>query len=673
MNIPKDIQAEIAELRKELHYHNYRYYTLDDPVIADAEYDALLDRLLELERKYPELVTPDSPSQRVGAPPLPAFETVAHRQRMLSLGKVNTAEEFHEFVARMGRQLGEPQEAFPVVTEPKFDGLAVELIYDDGVLVRGLTRGDGVRGEDVTANLRTIKSIPLRLLVASAPPLIEVRGEAIIGKQDFDRLNRQRIAAGEEAYANPRNTAAGAIRQLDSRVTAARPLVFFAYGIGVVEGKVFTGQYAALDFLREAGFKITPHLRLCSSSEEVEDFYQQMSSERDTSDYEMDGIVIKVDSFAIQRKLGDVSRSPRWAVAWKFPAVEATTVVEDIIPQVGRTGIITPVAALRPVQVGGVEVRRASLHNEDELNKKDIRIGDTVVVRRAGDVIPEVVKPIPEKRTGTERYFAFPTSCPVCGSAVERVPGGAFHRCTGLACPAQVKERIIHFAGKSGVDIDGLGEKLIEQLVERKITTDPSGLYFLTKDTLLGLERMGPKLAENLLEAIDQSRHPTLPRLLAALGIPGVGEHLATVLAESFGSIEAVQQASVERLQETPEIGPIVAENIHSFFRDDNNLRVLQALRDGGMAFPTSKTTSSAGSWKGQTFVLTGTLDHFTRGSAKEQIVARGGKVTGSVSKNTSVVIAGENPGSKLDKAQKLGVTIWNEEEFTRQLGATHD
>jgi len=669
MAVPKDIEKKIASLREQLHHHNYRYYTLDSPEISDQEYDRLFDRLAELERQYPQAVTPDSPTQRVGGPPLEAFETVTHRLMMMSLNKVTTGEEFDEFVARSRRFLGDESVEVHFTAEPKLDGLAVELIFEHGVLVRGLTRGDGVRGEDVTANVKTVRTVPLRLRGGTHPSLMEVRGEVIIGKSGFAELNRKRLESGEELYANPRNTAAGSVRQLDSKVTASRPLAFFAYGVGTCEGIELTGQWQTLEYLGACGFRINPHVKYCRTTREVHEYYAALLARRDAEDFEMDGIVVKVDDFALQERLGEVSRSPRWAIAWKFPAVEATTVVEDIIPQVGRTGVITPVAALRPVRVGGVEVRRATLHNEDEIAKKDVRIGDTVVVRRAGDVIPEVVKVIVSKRTGAERTFAFPRVCPVCGSRVERAPGEAFHRCTGLSCPAQLKERIAHFAARGGMDIEGLGPRYIEQLADLGLVKDPADLYTLRMDDLLNMERMGPKLAENLLRAIDASRSPDLPHLLAALGIPGIGAHLASVLALTFGALDKIMEADEQTLQDTPEIGPIIAANIVGFFNDANNRRVIEKLKAGGVVFPTMKKTRAGGKWTGKTFVLTGTLANVPREAAKTKIAALGGKVAGTVSRNTDVVIAGKDPGSKFDKARELGIMIWDEEQFLAEWG----
>ncbi len=668
MVVPFDKERRISQLCAEIKRHNHFYYVQDNPIISDEEFDQLFDELLALEKQYPETVTPYSPTQRVGAFPLDSFGMVMHNERMLSLSKVTTREGVTEFLARSRRFLKDEEIQIDLGVEPKLDGLAVDLQYVSGKLARGVTRGNGIIGEDVTNNLKTIGSIPLELRIDDPPTNLDIRGEVIIRKSDFAELNRKRLKAGEELYANPRNTAAGAVRQLDSRITASRPLVFFAYGVYDPERKLIS-QMQTLEYLRECGFRINPHLRLCTTVDEVFDYYDSLLATRDSEDFEMDGVVVKVDDYALQRRLGEVSRSPRWAVAWKFPAVEATTIIEDIIAQVGRTGAITPVAVLKPVRVGGVEVRRASLHNEDEIHNKDIRIGDAVVVRRAGDVIPEVVKPIPERRTGREKKYLFPAVCPICGSKVERAPKEAFHRCTGLSCPAQLKERITHFAAKGGMDIDGLGAKYIDQLVDLGLVKNPADLYFLGVDDLEKMERMGPKLAANLLAAIDKSRRPKLPNLLAALGIPGIGEHLAEVLAAEFGALEKIMETDAETLENTPEIGPIGATNVVGFFADANNRKVIERLKRGGVVFPVKATAAVVREWSGKTFVLTGTMTAMPRGEAKKRITARGGRVTGSVSKKTDFVVAGADPGSKYDKAQKLGITIWDEKEFLARLG----
>ncbi len=510
-NNDEKIKKRIQDLREKINYHNYLYYILDSPEISDAEYDRLFDELVELEKKYPELITPDSPTQRVGAPPLTEFATVKHTLPMLSLNKAATEEELSDFHRRVMESSGLPQPKIEYTTEPKFDGLAIELVYKDGTLVQGSTRGDGYVGEDVTLNLKTIKAIPLKLFSKKVPvpKLLEVRGEIILTKSEFEKLNKQREKTGEPLFANPRNAAAGSVRQLDSKITRSRPLTSFIYGIGTVKGKRLSSHYETILFLKGLGLKISQDVRLCQSLEEIKDYYQKILARRDKLDYELDGIVIKVNDFDIQKKLGELSRSPRWAVAWKFPPQQETTKIKDIFVNVGRTGALTPVAILEPVRVGGVEISRATLHNEDEINKKDVRIGDTVLVQRAGDVIPEVVMVIKNKRTGKEKKFIFPDKCPVCASKVERLPGEAVHRCTGIACPAQLKERISHFACKGGMDIDGLGYKFVEQMVDLGLVKDPADLYYLTEKNLMEkMERMGPKLAQNLIDAIQKSKNP---------------------------------------------------------------------------------------------------------------------------------------------------------------------
>ncbi|MBS1237562.1 MAG: ligA, partial [Deltaproteobacteria bacterium] len=510
----KKIADSAKALREEIHRHNYLYYVLDQPEISDAEYDRLFDELSSLEKQFPELVTPDSPTQRVGAPPLQAFKTVRHSLPMLSLGKATSETEFLDFHRRVVDL--SKVDRISYVVEPKFDGLAVEVVYREGLYSLGATRGDGTVGEEVTLNLKTVKSIPLRLRGKDVPELIEVRGEVIMNKEDFTKLNRERENAGEPLFANPRNAAAGSLRQLDSKVTGTRPLTMFAYGIGVLTGKKLTGHWETLSYLQKMGFKVSEHIELCRDAVQVKQYYEGILNRRDRLPYEIDGIVVKVDAFELQRRLGEISRSPRWAVAWKFPAQQEHTVVKDIIVSVGRTGALTPVALLEPVRVAGVEVSRATLHNEDEVKKKDIRIGDTVVIQRAGDVIPEVVKVIETKRTGREKPFTMPDLCPICGSKVERPEGEAVHRCTGLACPAQIKEHLSHFASKGAMDIDGLGYKLLEQMVDKGIIQDQADLYFLNKEDLMKMDRMGDKLAQNLLDAIDRSRKPTLSNLIYA-------------------------------------------------------------------------------------------------------------------------------------------------------------
>jgi len=664
-------RLRLKELREEIERHNHLYYVLDNPEITDAEYDRLFDQLVVLEKEHPDLVTPDSPTQRVGAPPLDEFTTVRHSLPMLSLNKATSEQEFLDFHRRVTELSAKGERAVEYAVEPKFDGLAVELVYESGLLVLCSTRGDGTVGEDVTLNLKTVRSVPLRLAGKSIPDLIEVRGEVIMNKEDFARLNREREKAGEPIFANPRNAAAGSVRQLDSKVTSSRPLTMFAYGVGRVEGKTLTNHSDTLRYLGRLGFKISTEVGLCKNPDEVKDYYRRTLERRDRLPYEIDGIVVKVNDYDLQARLGEVSRSPRWAVAWKFPPQQEQTVVRDIVVGVGRTGALTPVAILDPVRVGGVEVGRATLHNEDEVRKKDVRIGDTVVVQRAGDVIPEVVKVILSKRKGNEKPFIMPDSCPVCGSKVERPEGEAVHRCTGLACPAQIKENLAHFASRGGMDIEGLGYKLLEQMVDKGIIGDQADLYFLTKEDLMKMERMGDKLAQNLLDAVDRSRKPGLANLIYALGIRNVGTHLASVLAKHFGSLENLADRSVEDLTQVDEIGPVVARSIYNFFRNPKNQAVLEKLKSGGVVFPSENKVPAHAPLSGKTFVLTGALEAFTRDEARKIIEEMGGRVSSSVSGKTDFVVVGKDPGSKYDAARRLGVRTLTEEEFRDLLSTS--
>ena len=665
------IKKKIKDLREQINYHNYLYYVLDHPEISDAEYDRLFDELVDLEKKYPQLVTADSPTQRVGAPPLTEFKTVRHSLPMLSLNKSITEEEFLDFHRRVLELSEVTEKKIEYTVEPKFDGLAVELLYEDGVYTQGSTRGDGYVGEDVTLNLKTIKTLPLKLLSrkTTPPKLIEVRGEVIMYKSEFEKLNKEREKTGEPLFANPRNAAAGSVRQLDSKITASRSLDMFAYALGRLEGKKLSKHYDSVMYLKDLGIKVSEYVKLCKNIEEVKDYYNKILNLRNDLDYEIDGVVIKVNDFALQKKLGELSRSPRWAVAWKFPAQQETTKIEDIIVNVGRTGAVTPVAILKPVRVGGVTVSRATLHNEDDMRKKDVRIGDTVIIQRAGDVIPEVVKVIAFKRTGKEKIFNMPEKCPVCGSKVERPPGEAIHRCTGIACPAQIKERLAHFVSKGGMDMDGLGYKFLEQMLDKGLIKDPADLYYLKKEDIMKMDRMGDKLAFNLLNAIDKSKNPDLPHLIYALGIRNVGEHLASVLAKEFRSIDNLKNKTIEELTKVREIGPIVGESIYNFFHDEKNLKVLDKLKKGGVKFPEMKIKAKPTPLSGKTFVLTGGLDSFTRDEAERIIEEMGGRVSSSVSKNTDYVVVGKEPGSKLDKAKELGIKTLNEEEFKKLIG----
>ena len=667
--------ALMAELRRTIQHHNYRYYVLDDPEVSDAEYDRLFDQLLKLEIQYPDLITPDSPTRRVGASPLNRFPAARHRVPMLSLGKTNDEDGFRDFHRRV-QQLGEvDDETVEYVVEPKYDGLAVELVYENGILTSGSTRGDGYTGEQVTENLRTIRSIPLRLqgVDGSIPPLLEVRGEVVMYRSDFRELNRRRSGEGEPLFANPRNAAAGSVRQLDSRITASRPLSLFAYSIGTVQGRQYVAHWQVLDDLKGLGFRINEHTKRCRRIEEVMAYYRDMLQRRDELDYEMDGIVIKVNDLELQSKLGELQRSPRWAIAWKFPAQEETTEVLDIQVNVGRTGALTPVAVLKPVQVGGVTVSRATLHNEDEVHRKDVRVGDTVVIRRAGEVIPEVVSVVTSKRAGRPRRFRMPTHCPVCGAPAVRIAGEAVTRCTGLSCPAQLKENIFYFAGKWAMNIEGLGYKLIDQLVERELIRDPADLYYLTKEKLLKLDRMGDKLADNVLAAIEHSKEPDLPRFILALGIRNVGEHLAAVLAREFESLDGLQAADEERLETIREVGPAVTESVRAFFGNKKNLQVLKKLQRSGVKFPVLRASSGPQPLAGQTFVLTGALSSMTREEAAAHIERLGGRVTSSVSRKTEAVIVGQDPGSKLDRARELGIRTLDEDGLKQLLTEVAD
>ncbi len=672
MSVPAKVAERAARLRREIEYHNYRYYVLDAPVISDAEYDALLRELMELERRHPELVTPDSPTQRVGAPPRADMGEVRHAVPMLSLDNAFGEEEVREFDRRVRERLGAARVGYSC--EPKFDGASVSLRYEGGVLVQAGTRGDGYRGEDVTANVRTIRTVPLRLQGEGWPRVLEVRGEVVIPKADFERLNAERLERGEAPFANPRNAAAGSLRQLDPKVTAARPLAFFPWGFGELSAPVAETHSAALARLREWGFRVTEHLETADGIDGCLAYYRRILELRERLPFEMDGVVYKVDELAACERLGYTARAPRWAVAHKFPAEEATTVVEDIIASVGRTGVVTPVAVLRPVHVSGVTVTRASLHNQDEVERKDVRIGDTVIVRRAGEVIPEVVAVVKEKRPPGTRPWRMPAKCPVCGSRVVRLPGEAAHRCMGgLYCPAQRKGAIRHFASRRAMDIDGLGEKLVDQLVEKGLVRDPADLYRLRKEDLVGLERMGEKSAENLLAAIERSRSTTLARFLYALGIPQVGEATAQALAGHFGDLDAIMDAPPERLQEVPDVGPVVADAIHSFFRERHNREVVRRLLEAGVRWPRPRRAAAEAPLQGLTFVLTGALESMTREEAKARLEALGARVAGSVSRRTSYVVVGADPGSKLDKARALGVPTLDERAFLALLEHPED
>jgi DNA ligase (NAD+) len=665
-----DAAARIARLRREIEEHNHNYYVLDRPTISDAEFDRLFRELQALEAAHPELASADSPTQRVGAAPLPEFASVPHGVPMLSLNNALSEAEAEAFDRRVREGLG--LEEVEYNCEPKFDGLAISLTYADGRFVRGATRGDGYSGEDVTVNLRTVRSVPLRLRMKHPPKLIDVRGEVIMYHADFARLNERQREHGEKEFVNPRNAAAGSLRQLDSRVTASRPLRLFAYGVGTLEGKAWPEtQRAILDFLVEIGIPVCGERRVESGFNGLLEYYRRLLGKRGELPYDVDGVVYKVNRLSDQERLGFVSRAPRFAIAHKFPAEEATTEVVAIEVQVGRTGALTPVARLKPVFVGGVTVMNATLHNEDEVHRKDVRVGDTVLVRRAGDVIPEVVSVVPGKRHAGARVFHLPSKCPVCGSAVIRLPDEAVARCSGgLVCPAQRKQALLHFASRRALDIDGLGEKLVDQLVDAEIVKGPADLYKLGLEALSGLERMGEKSARNLLAALEKSKHTSLPRFIYALGIRNVGEATAKDLAHHFGGIEALMKADEAELQEVADVGPVVAESIRKFFAEKHNVRVVEALRKAGVGWAeAARARPARGPAASKTFVLTGTLPGMTREEATALIEAHGGKVTGSVSKKTDYVVAGADPGSKLAKGEALGVTILDEAGLRKLFG----
>ena len=667
--ITEDVEKRAAQLRQTLNRHNYLYYVLDEPEVSDAEYDRLMEELLALEASYPALVQPDSPSQRVGAEPLDKFETVAHTIPMLSLENAFSEEEALAFDQRLRRFLN-TDSAFLYTAEPKMDGVAVEMVYEGGLLTEASTRGDGHHGELITQNIRTISSVPLALVKTSFAPIpsrLEVRGEVFIPVEAFKQLNKQRLDSGELPFANPRNAAAGSLRQLDSRITARRPLDLFCYGIGAISDLVFTSHWEILQALKALGFRVNPHIRPRTTIDEVLTYYRELLDKRHTFAYEMDGIVLKVDDLTLQKRLGEKSRSPRWALAYKFPPTQETTRVLSIEVQVGRTGALTPVAHLEPVSVGGVTVSRANLHNEDEIKKKDIRVGDTVLVQRAGDVIPEVVKAMTAKRTGVEQAFQMPQLCPVCRSPVLRLEGEAAWRCVNASCPAQVKERIKHFASKGALDIDGLGDKLVGQLVEKGLVGSYADLFHLDGQTVAGLERMAEKSAQNLVDAIERSKQVTLGPFIYALGIRHVGEYVARVLAGRFKTLRALVSATAEELEAVEGIGPQVSQSVRAFLDNGENQKNIEQMMDAGVTVETQEERVKE-SLSGKTFVLTGALESITRTEAKVRIESLGGKATSSVSPKTSFVVSGKDPGSKLDKAKELGVTILHEKEFLDML-----
>ena len=657
-------RQRVAALHKTLHEHSHRYYVLDDPIISDAEFDQLFRELQTIESEHPELLTPDSPTQRVGAEPLSQFEQVKHRVPMLSLNNAFSLDELKDFDRRVKTRLeAEEDQLIEYMAEPKLDGLAVSLRYEDGVFMQGATRGDGNTGENVTENIRTIAMVPLKLQGKKIPPVLEVRGEVFMDQSAFDALNQEATANEQKHYVNPRNAAAGSLRQLDSRKTAKRNLSIYVYSLGEVEGATLPDtHHKSLQWLEALGFPVNPEILICRGPDACYDYYEGMQKKRPSLGYEIDGVVFKVNSIKEQQELGFVSRAPRWAIAEKFPAEEAITVLESVEFQVGRTGALTPVARLEPVFVGGVTVSNATLHNIDEIERKDVRVGDTVVVRRAGDVIPEVARVVIEKRKKGSRKLKLPAKCPVCGSTVVRPDGDAVARCTnGMQCDAQRQEGIKHFASRKAMDIEGLGDKLVEQLVDAGLITTVDDIFTLTSDSLASLPRMASKSANNVVAAIDKARQTTLGRFIFALGIREVGETSAATLASHFGSLDALIEASVEEIESVKDIGPVASNSIVAFFSNKLNRQVVDNLIKNGVNFPVIETPDVEPTLEGNTYVLTGTLEALTRDEAKQLLVQMGAKVSGSVSKKTTAVYAGSSPGSKVTKAESLEVPVYDE------------
>ena len=661
------LQAKLETLRNTLRRYEYEYHVLDNPSVPDSEYDRLFHQLKALELEHPDLVTADSPTQRVGAKPLAGFRQIRHEMPMLSLDNAFSDEEFYAFVKRIEDRLIVLPKPLTFCCEPKLDGLAVSILYINGVLSQAATRGDGSRGEDITANIRTIRNVPLQLLIDNPPARLEVRGEVFMPHAGFERLNKHALELGEKTFANPRNAAAGSLRQLDPNITSKRPLAFNAYSIGIAEGiNLPNTHYARLQWLKSAGIPINPEIRLCNGVEEVLAFYRDMQNKRALLGYDIDGTVLKINDIELQNELGFISKAPRWAIAYKFPAQEELTVLNDVEFQVGRTGAITPVAKLKPVFVAGVTVSNATLHNGDEIARLNLAIGDTVVVRRAGDVIPQIIGVLHERRPADAKPIIFPHNCPVCGSQIVRIEGEAVARCTGgLFCAAQRKESLKHFVSRKAMDIDGVGGKLIEQLVERELIRTPADLFKLDLTTLMQLERMGEKSAKNALNSLEQAKHTTLARFIFALGIREVGESTALNLANHFKTLEALQNADFEQLQAVPDVGEVVANRILAFWREPHNVDAVNDLIAQGIHWDAVETKEAGDNpFKGKIVVLTGTLSQMGRNEAKALLQEMGAKVSGSVSAKTDFVIAGDAAGSKLTKAQELGITVLSEDEF---------
>lgn len=661
----KEAAEQIERLSREIDKHNYLYYVKNSPEISDSEFDAMLNELKELEARYPVLVRPDSPTQRVGGWVAEGFTSVSHIAPMMSIDNVSTPEGAYEFDRRVKRLL--ETENVEYVAEPKFDGVSASLTYQDGVLTRGATRGNGITGEDVTANLKTINTIPLRLGGnGKTPALIEIRGEVLYPIEAFRKLNRELAEAGEPLFANPRNAASGAIRQLDSSITASRPLTFYCWGVGEVRGVEIKTEWELVERLGEWGFKVDEHIRRCADIDEALGYQKELEEIRDSLPYEADGIVVKVNRRDYQKELGATAKHPRWNIAYKFKPRQGTTVVNDITVQVGRVGLLTPVAELEPVGIGGITVKRASLHTDDIIKAKDIRIGDTVLVERAGDVIPDIVMPIIEKRTGEEREFVMPAECPVCATPVERE--GAYFYCPNLSCPAQLKGRIRHMAGRRAFDIEGLGEKIVVQLLAEGLIKDPADVFYLKKDELTPLERFAEKSAANLIAEIEKSKKVPFDRFINALSIPHVGERVAQILAENFTSVDALMSAAPENLTSIHTIGIEIAESIGHFFQHQQHRELIKKMLDAGVEIKYDTKAPVSDKLKGMVFVFTGGLDTMTRDEAEKLVASHGGRATSSVTKKTSYVVAGKDPGSKLEKAESLGIEILTEDEFRKMI-----
>ena len=669
MRMKKDIKKKIEELKKQIACHNKKYYVDNKPEISDSEYDGLMDELKKLEGSHPEFTSPDSPTQRVGGEALKEFKTVEHRVPMLSMDNTYSSKEIEEFDERVRKNL--EVERLDYVVELKIDGVSISLLYKNGKFIRGATRGDGIKGDDVTLNLKTIKSLLFELETKKTwkvPEVFEARGEVYLPAKVFLEINREKEELGEELFANPRNAAAGSLKLLDSSLVAKRHLDMWIYGMGFVKGMEIGTQFEALDFLKRSGFRVNPSIKKCGSIKDVIEYCNQWQEKRHKLEYDIDGMVIKVDSFSYQRALGQTSKSPRWMIAYKFPAERKETVLEDILVQVGRTGTLTPVAVLRPIELAGSTVSRASLHNQDEIGRKDVRIGDHVLVEKAGEIIPQIVSVVKKKRRGCEKEFFMPKKCPVCGSAVKKLKNEVALRCENMSCPAQLKERIRHFASREAMDIEGMGEAIAAQLVDNKMIKDYGDIYSLKHIELADLDRMADKSAANLISAIEKSKSNTLNRLVYGLGIRHVGVRSAWILASRFETLDALAETSMEELQGINEIGPVMAESIYNFFRTEENKKVIEKLKRSGVNTEEKGASSKSKNFEGKTFVVTGSMEGFSRNEIEELIRSRGGNASSSVSKNTDYVVAGKDPGSKFEKAKQLGVKIISEQEFKKLI-----